>query len=60
MVKVQNMKKENIHIISSTLKVVASDNEQMVTTAELNQEDKPLEEILNVETQKDTEQSKRE
>jgi hypothetical protein len=52
------MKKNNIHIISSTLKVVAS--EQMVTTAELNQEDKPLEEILNVETQKDTEQSKRE
>jgi hypothetical protein len=51
------MKKNTIHVISSALKTIAS--EQLVTAEELNQKDKPLEEVLNAETQKDTEQSKR-
>lgn len=51
------MKKNTIHVISSTLKTVAS--EQLVTAEELNQKDKPLEEILNAETKEDTKQSKR-
>jgi hypothetical protein len=52
------MKKNNIHVISSTLKTVAS--EQLVTAQELNEKDKPLEEILNAEIKKeDTKQSKR-
>lgn len=51
------MKKNTIHVIASTLKTVAS--EELVTAEELNQKDKPLEEILNAKTKEDTEQSKR-
>ena len=46
---------DNIHLISSTLKTVASEN--AVTAEELAKEDKPLEEILNAKT-KDQESSK--
>lgn len=53
----KNMKiNDNIHLISSTLKTVAS---EIVTSAELEQQDKPLEEVLNEKTQEATEQSKR-
>lgn len=50
---------DNIHLISSTLKTVASEN--TVTAQELEQQDKPLEEVLNAkkQTKKDTEQSQR-
>lgn len=49
---------ENLHIISSTLKTVAS---EIVSSAELDKEDKPLEEVLNDKTsQKTTQQSERE
>lgn len=47
---------DNIHIISSTLKTVASAN--IVTDNELDQQDKPLQEILHAKTQKTPEQSK--
>lgn len=47
---------DNIHIISSTLKTVASEN--LVSAQELDQEDKPLEEVLNAKTQETPKQSK--
>lgn len=47
---------ENIHLISSTLKTVASEN--FVTSEELEKEDKSLEEVLN-EEKENTEQGER-
>lgn len=41
---------ENIHIISSTLKTVAS---EIVLSSELEKEDKPLEEVLNDQKEKE-------
>lgn len=49
------MKKDNIQLVSSTLKTIASEN--LVTDAELNTEDKPLEEVLNDETQENSEET---
>jgi hypothetical protein len=46
---------DNIHLISSTLKTVASEN--TVTAEELEQQDKPLEEVLNAKTKKPKKQS---
>lgn len=46
---------DNIHLISSTLKTVASAN--TVTAQELEQQDKPLEEVLNAKTNKTKKQS---
>lgn len=49
------MKKDNITIVPSTLKTIASEN--LVTEAELNTQDKPLEEILNGQPQEELEKT---
>ena len=46
------MKNENVPLVSSILKTVASEN--LVTEAELKIEDKPLGEILNAEKAQET------
>ena len=47
----------NLHVIASTLKTVAS---EAVTAKELAQEDKPLEEVLNEKAEETPQQSERE
>lgn len=49
------MKKDKIQLVSSTLKTIASEN--LVSEAELNTEDKPLQEILNAKTQENNEKT---
>lgn len=49
---------ENIHLISSTLKTVAS--EHCVSAEELTAPDKPLKEVLDDQTEETTQQSERE